>query len=64
MLQLPVLVASMRSTHDAVSPIARGSAIAVAAAVLFGATAPLVKHFAQETGPFATAALLLFASYF
>jgi drug/metabolite transporter (DMT)-like permease len=48
----------MRSTHDAVSPIARGSAIAVAAAVLFGATAPLVKHFAQETGPFATAALL------
>ncbi len=40
------------------TPIARGSAIAVAAAMLFGATAPLVKHFGQDVGPFATATLL------
>jgi drug/metabolite transporter (DMT)-like permease len=40
------------------SPIARGTAIAVAAAVLFGATAPLVTHFGRGVGPFATAALL------
>lgn len=40
------------------TPIARGSAIAVAAAILFGATAPIVKHFGRDVGPFATAALL------
>jgi drug/metabolite transporter (DMT)-like permease len=40
------------------SPIARGTAVAVAAAVLFGATAPLVTHFGRGVGPFATAALL------
>lgn len=40
------------------SPIARGSVIAVAAATLFGATAPLVKYFGRDVGPFATAALL------
>jgi drug/metabolite transporter (DMT)-like permease len=41
-----------------VSPIARGSAVAVAAAVLFGATAPLVKYFGRDAGSFATASLL------
>jgi drug/metabolite transporter (DMT)-like permease len=40
------------------SPIARGSFIAVAAAVLFGATAPIVKHFGRDVGAFATASLL------
>ncbi len=40
------------------SPIARGSAIAIAAAILFGATAPIVKHFGRDVGAFATAALL------
>jgi drug/metabolite transporter (DMT)-like permease len=40
------------------TPIARGSAIAVLAAVLFGATAPVVKHFGRDVGAFATASLL------
>lgn len=40
------------------TPIARGSAIAVAAAMLFGATAPLVQRFGTGVGPFATAAVL------
>jgi len=40
------------------NPIATGSALAVAAAVLFGVTAPIVKHFGRDVGPFATAALL------
>lgn len=40
------------------SPIVTGSAYALAAAVLFGATAPLVKHFGRDVGAFATAALL------
>ncbi len=40
------------------APLARGSAIALLAAVLFGATAPLMKRFGQEVGPFATAAVL------
>lgn len=40
------------------TPIARGSAIAIVAAVLFGVTAPLVRHFGRDVGPFATAALL------
>jgi drug/metabolite transporter (DMT)-like permease len=40
------------------TPIAQGSAFAIAAAVLFGVTAPLVKHFGLSVGPFATAALL------
>jgi drug/metabolite transporter (DMT)-like permease len=40
------------------TPIARGSVIALAAATLFGATAPLVTHFGRGVGPFATAALL------
>lgn len=38
--------------------IARGSWIAIAAAVLFGLTTPLVKHFGEHAGPFATATLL------
>jgi drug/metabolite transporter (DMT)-like permease len=49
-----VVVESGRVT----SPIARGSVIALAAAALFGATAPLVKHFGRDAGAFATAALL------
>lgn len=44
------------------SPLARGTLTAVAAAVLFGATTPLVKHFGAQTGPFATAALLYVGS--
>jgi drug/metabolite transporter (DMT)-like permease len=40
------------------TPIARGSIVAIAAAALFGATAPLVKHFGRDVGAFATAALL------
>src|SRR5258708_34738911 len=40
------------------SPFARGSAMAVGAAVLFGATAPLVKYEGRGVGAFATAALL------
>jgi drug/metabolite transporter (DMT)-like permease len=39
-------------------PIAQGSWTAIAAAVLFGLTTPLVKHFGLHVGPFATAALL------
>jgi drug/metabolite transporter (DMT)-like permease len=38
--------------------IAIGSWIAIAAAVLFGLTTPLIKHFGAASGPFATAALL------
>ena len=44
--------------HSVKSPIARGSGVAVVAAVLFGATTPLVKHFGHGVGAFATAALL------
>ncbi len=44
--------------HARDNPIAAGSALALAAALLFGATAPLVKHFGLGVGPFATAALL------
>ena len=40
------------------TPIARGSLFALAAAILFGATAPLVKAFGAGVGPFATAAAL------
>jgi drug/metabolite transporter (DMT)-like permease len=40
------------------TPIARGSLFALAAAVLFGATAPLVKELGQGVGAFATAAAL------
>lgn len=39
-------------------PIARGSAIAVAAAALFGATTPFVRLFGVGVGAFATATLL------
>jgi drug/metabolite transporter (DMT)-like permease len=38
--------------------VAQGSWIAIAAAVLFGLTTPLVKHFGEHAGPFATATLL------
>jgi drug/metabolite transporter (DMT)-like permease len=40
------------------SPIARGSVVAIAAAVLFGATTPLVRLFGGGVGAFATATLL------
>ncbi|HEY2406157.1 MAG TPA: EamA family transporter [Polyangiaceae bacterium] len=40
------------------NPIVRGTGLAIAAAVLFGVTTPLVKHFGVAVGPFATAALL------
>jgi drug/metabolite transporter (DMT)-like permease len=41
-----------------VSPFARGGALALLAAVAFGATVPLVQRFGAHVGPFATAALL------
>lgn len=40
------------------SPFARGGALALVAAVAFGATIPLVQRFGVHVGPFATAALL------
>jgi drug/metabolite transporter (DMT)-like permease len=40
------------------NPIVRGSFLASAAAVLFGLTTPLVKHFGEGVGAFTTAALL------
>jgi drug/metabolite transporter (DMT)-like permease len=40
------------------SPIVSGGALAVASAVTFGATTPLVQRFGHGAGPFATAALL------
>lgn len=40
------------------APIARGTAVALAAAGLFGVTAPFVKEVGRDVGPFATAALL------
>ena len=40
------------------TPIAEGAGLAVAAAVLFGLTTPLVRHFGAGVGAFATAALL------
>lgn len=40
------------------NPIARGSLHAIGAALLFGITAPAVKHWGANVGPFATAALL------
>jgi drug/metabolite transporter (DMT)-like permease len=40
------------------SVAARGFALAFAAAVAFGATAPIVQHIGRGIGPFATAALL------
>jgi drug/metabolite transporter (DMT)-like permease len=39
-------------------PLVEGAGFAVAAAVLFGLTTPLVKHFGVGVGPFATAAML------
>ena len=40
------------------NPIAQGSLVAIAAALLFGVTTPLVEHFGRGVGPFATATLL------
>jgi len=40
------------------NPIAQGSWAALAAAALFGLTTPLLKHFGEHAGPFATATLL------
>ncbi|MDP8999919.1 MAG: DMT family transporter [Myxococcota bacterium] len=40
------------------TPIAAGGAFALASAVAFGATTPLVQRFGREVGPFTTAALL------
>jgi len=40
------------------NPIARGSLIAVTAAILFGVSTPFVRHFGAGIGAFATAALL------
>jgi drug/metabolite transporter (DMT)-like permease len=51
-------VDELRESAPKWGPIARGTAVAVVAAVLFGATAPLITHFGRGVGPFATAALL------
>jgi drug/metabolite transporter (DMT)-like permease len=48
----------MRAATPSTSPLARGTALAVAAAVLFGVTSPLVQRAGAATGPFTTAALL------
>lgn len=40
------------------SPIASGSLVAIAAAVLFGATTPLIRHLGVGVGAFATGTLL------
>jgi drug/metabolite transporter (DMT)-like permease len=40
------------------NPAARGATLALASAVLFGATTPFVRHFGTGVDPFATAALL------
>ncbi|CAN5449562.1 DMT family transporter [soil metagenome] len=40
------------------APALRGGALALAAALLFGVSTPLVQHFGAGLGPFATAALL------
>jgi drug/metabolite transporter (DMT)-like permease len=49
-------------TRDArtlrLGPIASSGALALASAVAFGATTPLVQHFGRGVGPFSTAALL------
>ncbi len=48
----------MSSARRSISPLARGTALAVAAAVLFGVTSPLVQRAGAGVGPFTTAALL------
>lgn len=48
----------MSSAGPPTSPLARGTALAVAAAVLFGVTSPLVQRAGSGVGPFTTAALL------
>jgi drug/metabolite transporter (DMT)-like permease len=48
----------MTDEMRAENPIVRGSLLAMGAAVLFGVTTPLVKHFGESVGAFATAALL------
>ncbi len=40
------------------NPIVQGGVLAIAAAVLFGVTTPLVRHFGEGVGAFATATLL------
>lgn len=40
------------------TPIAAGGAFALASAVAFGATTPMVQRFGRDVGPFTTAALL------
>ncbi|WP_394836424.1 DMT family transporter [Pendulispora rubella] len=40
------------------NPIARGSLVAVTAAILFGISTPLIRHFGSGIGAFATATLL------
>ncbi len=42
--------------------IAGGGALALGAALIFGASTPLVQHFGRGVGPFTTAALLYFGS--
>ena len=40
------------------NPVVAGALVAVLAAIAFGVTTPLIKHFGQGAGPFTTAALL------
>jgi drug/metabolite transporter (DMT)-like permease len=43
---------------ERVAPVAAGGALALASALAFGATTPLVQRFGRGVGPFTTAALL------
>src|ERR1051326_4098929 len=40
------------------NPLAEGTLVALGAAALFGVATPMIQHFGQGVGPFATAALL------
>jgi drug/metabolite transporter (DMT)-like permease len=61
---LPALVlrarasARLRAMFAAGSPIARGVALALLAAVSFGVTVPIIQRWGEHVGPFTTAALL------
>jgi len=48
----------MSPRHLATRPALRGGLLALAAALLFGVSTPLVQHFGVGVGPFTTAALL------
>jgi drug/metabolite transporter (DMT)-like permease len=52
-----------RAEHEAgVSPMMRGALLAIASAVAFGATTPLIGYFGASLGPWTVAALLYFGA--